>query len=357
MSEARAIYYDGETSQKRDVDIGFEATGIVIVEDGAPVAVWRYDDMRRVDAPREELRLSNVAARELARLEIVDRGLAKAFRDRARDLERADGVRVGARRIVFWSLAAVASLVGVAIFGMPLIADRLAPLVPSAFERRIGVAVDKQVRAIFSGDTCAGPGGREALQKLVDRLNGQIATPFPLQADILSSKVPNAIALPGGRVYVFDALLQRAESVDELAGVLAHEIAHVAHRDGMRRLIQSGGTSFLIGLLFGDVAGAGVVLTLANEVANASYSREAEARADASASAALLALGRSPAGLGELLMRITGKQSSGALDILKSHPLTEDRLARLREAEKPVSGAPLLEAQEWTALKDVCKRP
>lgn len=356
MSEARAIFYDGDSSQKRSVDIAFEPTGIVILENEAPIAVWRYDDMRRIDAPRDELRLSNVAAKELARLEIVDRGLARAFHDRARALERADGLRIGAGRIVFWSLAAAASLVGIAIFGMPLIADRLAPLVPVAFEKRIGYAVDKQVRAIFKGDACDGPGGRAALQKLVDRLAERIPTPVPLEADVLSSSVPNAVALPGGRVYVFDGLLRKSESVDELAGVLGHEIAHVAHRDGMRRMIQTGGTSFLIGLLFGDVAGAGVVLTLANEVANASYSREAEARADSTATTALLDLGRSPVGLGELLMRITGAQSSGALDLLKSHPLTEDRLARLRAVDRPATGAPLLSEAEWAALKDVCKR-
>ncbi|MBL8589223.1 MAG: M48 family metallopeptidase, partial [Methylobacteriaceae bacterium] len=270
QTPARAIYFDGRTSVRRAVDLAFEPDAITLLEQGAAVAVWRFADLRRADAPRDLLRLSNVAAPELARLEVHDRGLARAVLDRVGPLGATAGSRVGARRIVFWSLAAALSVVLIAAFGMPLIADRLAPLVPVSFEKRIGVAVDKQVRSIFGGRTCETAAGKAALQKLVDRLAGAVGAPMQLDAAILSSAVPNAVALPGGRIYVFDALLRKAETPDELAGVLAHEIGHVAHRDGMRRMIQAGGASFLIGLLFGDVAGAGVVLTIANELVNAS---------------------------------------------------------------------------------------
>ncbi|WP_163071438.1 M48 family metalloprotease, partial [Acinetobacter baumannii] len=75
------------------------------------------------------------------------------------------------------------------------------------------------------------------------------------EAAVISNTIANAIALPGGKIYVFEGLLDKAENVDELAGVLAHELGHVKNRDGLRNMIYNGGTSFLIGLLFGDITG------------------------------------------------------------------------------------------------------
>jgi predicted Zn-dependent protease len=51
---------------------------------------------------------------------------------------------------------------------------------------------------------------------------------------VLASPVPNAFALPGGRIYLLNGLLQKAESADEIAGVIAHEMGHVSHRDQTR---------------------------------------------------------------------------------------------------------------------------
>ena len=91
---------------------------------------------------------------------------------------------------------------------------------------------------------------------------------------------PNAFALPGGRIYVFQGLIERAETVDELAGVLAHEIGHVAHRDGKRSVLQGAGLSFLFGMLLGDFVGGGAVIFAAKTILQTSYSREVETAAD-----------------------------------------------------------------------------
>jgi len=59
--------------------------------------------------------------------------------------------------------------------------------------------------------------------------------------------------------------------------------------------------------------------------------------------------------MGELLFRITGKQGDSELSILASHPLTEDRLKRMSQADRPPTDPPLLTADEWTALKAICR--
>jgi predicted Zn-dependent protease len=163
----------------------------------------------------------------------------------------------------------------------------------------------------------------------------------------------NAVALPGGRIYVLDGLIKRAETADELAGVIAHELGHVHNRDSLRKIIQHGGTSFLIGLLFGDVMGSSAVIFASRTLIDTSYSRDAERGADAFTIETMQKLGRSARPMGELLFRVTGAQKNG-LTIVASHPLSEERLDVMRKAERPMTGAELLTPGQWKALKGIC---
>jgi Zn-dependent protease with chaperone function len=326
-----------------------------ILEEGLRRALWRWEDLRRVEGP-STLRLTSVSGPDLARLDVNDPGLERLVRARARALEQGAG-ETHALRVFLWSLAAVACLVSVALFGVPLLADVLAPLTPPPFERKLGQAVDNQLRAVVRADVCAQPKGRAALEKLVAEVSSKIPTSFPIAPAALDTSVANAVALPGGKIYIFRGLIDAAKTPDEVAGVIAHEIGHVANHDGMRRLIQSGGSSYLIGLLFGDIAGSGAVLMLAREIAGASYSREAETRADAAAISAMRDLGRSPVGLGELLSRLSPDDKESQVgNLLRSHPLSAERLDAVRRADGPASGPPLLNDEEWASLKAICKR-
>jgi predicted Zn-dependent protease len=263
--------------------------------------------------------------------------------------------RRGVAKIVGWSVAAAVSIVCVVLFGVPLAADRLAPLVPKPIERRIGDASEVQVKTIFRGGSCSDPAGQAAFRKLVNRLRDAAGLDDDsMTAGVLRTAVPNAFALPGGKVFVLSGLLDKAESPDEIAGILAHELGHLKHHDNMRGLIYNGGTSFLIGLLFGDVTGSSAVIFASRNVVEASYSREAETGADTFAIELMHALGRSPKPAAELMFRITGKEGGSAFTILSSHPLTEDRLARMTREDRPASGPPLLTDAEWQSLKRIC---
>ena len=350
--DAPAAYFDGVTNRKHRVELRFGPV-LDIVEDGAIIATWPFDSIRLVDGPSGLLRFGSVSAEPLARLEVADAATAQELVRHCKSLEVGRGPRqVG--RIVGWSLAAVCSIVAIVIYGIPYAADRLAPLVPYGVEKRIGEAVDGQVRILFGGKICDGAEGRAAFKKLVGQLQSASGIGLPLEAEVLSAPIPNAVALPGGKVYMLDGLLQKAENADEIAGVLAHEIAHVHHRDGLRRLIQTGGTSFLIGLLFGDIFGGTALIFAAQSILDARYSRETEQSADRVAAEVMQKLGRSPRPMAELLLRVTGTQGKGGLSIVSSHPLTEDRLEMMKKLDRGNTGPELLSAQEWRALKAVC---
>lgn len=346
------VYFDGMSSRRHLVALGF-GNLLEIGEDGQTLATWAYGDIRRGDGPAGMLRLSCLTAPALARLEVRDAAIAAELVSRCGRLDESRPGRHGVGAIIGWSLAAALSIVVVVLFGLPLAADRLAPLVPESFDRRLGDVADGQVKTLFGGKVCDDAAGQRAFAKLVNALRESAGMDTSVQSGVLATPVPNAFALPGGRVYLFNGLLAKAENVDEIAGVLAHELGHLRHRDNMRSLIYNGGTSFLIGLLFGDITGSGALLFASRTLVTASYSREAEQNADTFAIDTMHKLGRPTKPMGELMFRVTGKEGSG-LSIISSHPLTEDRLARMSREDRPASGPSLLTSEEWRALKSIC---
>jgi Zn-dependent protease with chaperone function len=348
-----AIYFDGMSSRRRTVALAFRDQ-LEISEDERPIAAWSYADIRRADSPSGTLRLTCLTAPALARLEIRDAALAAELTSRCTRLDENIPGRGGVAKIIGWSLAAAVSIVAVVLFGVPLAADRLTPLLPQALERRLGEVSDGQVKVIFGNHLCNNAPGQRAFAKLVNALRETAGLDTSVQSAVLSSPIPNAFALPGGKVYLFSELLAKAQNADEIAGVLAHELGHLKHRDNMRVLIYNGGTSFLIGLLFGDITGSGALIFASRSLVTASYSREAEQNADSFAIEVMHRLGRSPKPMGELLFRVTGKQGDHSLSILANHPLTEDRLARMSKEDQPPTGPPLLTPAEWASLKAIC---
>ena len=350
-----SILYDGTSSRRHQVELVLNDR-LEISENDVTLAAWPFADIRRADAAAGLLRLSCVTAPSLARLEVRDAALAATLSSRCPHLDDNAVGRRGVATIIGWSLAATISIVAVIWFGLPYAADRLAPLVPNTLERRIGDAADGQIRVMFGGKTCnANAAGRAAFFKLMRKLSTAAGIETPVRAEVLDTPVPNAFALPGGKVYLFSGLLAKAENPDEIAGVLAHELGHVSHRDNTRNMIYSGGTSFLIGLLFGDVTGSGALIFASRSLITASYSRDAEQRADDFSIGVMHELGRPTKPMGDLIFRITGNQGDKTLSIMANHPLTEDRLKHLTDEDRPASGQPLLSDAEWTALKAICK--
>jgi Zn-dependent protease with chaperone function len=350
-----AVYFDGVTNRRHIVDLGFGAD-LSLLEGGVTVASWPYDNLRAVDGAPGTLRVKNISGLPPARLDIFDPGAQAKIAARARNLQSGrGGGHAHTGRIVAWSLAAIVSIFLVVVYGMPLVANRLTPLIPLSFDRHLGAMADNQVRVIFGGRTCTNAEGRAAFSKLVETVRQASHLDVPLQTEVLTSSVPNAFALPGGKIYLLNGLLQKAQNADELAGVVAHEMGHIGHRDHTRMMIQRGGVSFLVGLLWGDITGSAAVIFVTRTLFEVSYSREAEKNADDFAIGAMHALGRSPAPMGELLFRITGAERNGAVGILASHPLTEDRRELMRQQDRAATGPEILSDGEWQALKAICR--
>lgn len=360
-----AIFYDGTTATRHDATVEIDPTMLNIrASEGHLLARWAYGEIEELAAPGGLLRLGRRGNSVLARLEVRDPALAAAIDDLALSVDRTGTIqRRGRRRVVFWSVAATLSLVLVAVFGVPALADLLAPLIPQAAERRLGAAVDAQVRAMLDPGRNGRPfecgkaegerPGRAAFDRLMTRLEGAAGLPVRLEVSVVRRAEPNAFALPGGHIYVFEGLIDKSETPDELAGVLAHEIGHVAHRDGTRSVLQGAGLSFLFGMVLGDFVGGGAVVFAARAVLKSSYSREVETRADLYGVGLMARIGGDPRALGTILQRIAGANHPG-MQILLDHPDTQKRVTAINAASTPKSPAALIDPAEWRALKRIC---
>lgn len=203
---------------------------------------------------------------------------------------------------------------------MPAIADRATPLVPDSVDQRLGAAVDRRVRLLFGNKVCANRAGVIALEMLVGKLvAGRDDEMPPLTVVVLDTPIPNAFALPGGRIFLLRGLLAKAKSPDEVAGVIAHEIGHVVHRDGLRAMLRVGGSSGSSG------SSSATIIAMAQVAIEGVSSREAEREADRHARDRLLALGRPPQALATILSRIASQAEATIPPFLRSHPLTAER--------------------------------
>ena len=359
------IFFDGATTARHDVTVELAPDVLRIrAADGRVLAEWRYDQLETLSSPDDVLRLGKAGSPMLARLEVRDPQLAAAIDERSLPVDRSGRSERRMRtKVILWSLAATASLLLVAIVGVPLIATQLTPLIPYAVERKLGAAIDRQARA--SLDTghagaafeCGNAGneklGRAAFDKLMGQMETAAALPIPLKAVVVRKPEANAFALPGGYIYVLQGLIDKAETPDELAGVIAHEIGHVAHRDGTRTVLQAAGLSVLFGMLLGDFVGGGAVVLAAKTILQTSYSREVETSADGYGVTLMRTIGGDARALGRFLSRIAGGTHSGPR-ILHDHPETRDRVVAIEAMAGSGPTKPLLDKSEWAALKTIC---
>lgn len=173
------------------------------------------------------------------------------------------------------------------------------------------------------------------VQQIFDRLQEHLATEgtahdYQLAFRHMPGMGPNAFALPGGTIIVTDTLAETA-SADALAGVIGHEMGHVAGHHGLKQVYRSVGGFVLISMLAGDT---GPILEDAllqgNLILSLSYSREHELQADSFGTRLAQQAGYDPGGLLDFFDSLDLPEH---VDWLSTHPGFEDRKRNLRRID------------------------
>jgi predicted Zn-dependent protease len=157
----------------------------------------------------------------------------------------------------------------------------------------------------------------------------------------------NAFALPGGPVYVYTGLLRSADSEAELAGVLGHEIGHVAARHATEQLTKKYGYFLVAQIVLGQDPGATTALArdIVGNLGMLKFSRNDEIEADRLGVRYMYATGYNPNAMitfQQKLGRLHSQNPNRVLNLLSTHPLSQDRITAIKSematmpAGKPV---------------------
>jgi predicted Zn-dependent protease len=230
--------------------------------------------------------------------------------------------------------AALAALLALACVGGTM-QNPLKPEVTADQERRMGDGADRQIRELapLVDDPIVLGFLNDLGQSLVRYLEPQ---PFVYRFRIIQDRTLNAFALPGGYIYFNSGTIIAAKDVHELAGVMAHEIAH-AKRSHVARLAEKSAIPSLLASLLGIGAAvasgdpaAMIIGQGINESLRLSYTREFEAEADSVGTVFMVRAGYDPMGMANFFDRLLAiKESNPGFEIppyLMSHPRTEQRL-------------------------------
>ena len=145
---------------------------------------------------------------------------------------------------------------------------------------------------------------------------------------VLAGPIKNAVALPNGRIYIWEGLLvETQEDEDMLAGVIAHELGHLSHDHFLTRVQWAALARFVLGIVGGSIVRQ-LLQNAAATVISRGFTRGHELEADETAIGLMQSAGYDPSGLARLLERLA--QDTPASGMLGSHPEPRSRAARIR---------------------------
>ena len=177
----------------------------------------------------------------------------------------------------------------------------------------------------------------EVIQNYIDNVGRQISRfshnpDFDYHFVAVNDKSINALALPGGRIFITKGLLLKLESESQLAGVLAHEIVHVVARDTQNMMSKEAGLGVLFIAAMSQARNSGemVAMDLARQIVELKYSREDEQTADLGGLDYMVRAGYDPNGMIETMQILKKEDDIRPVEFFSTHPSPENRLSYIQ---------------------------
>lgn len=213
-------------------------------------------------------------------------------------------------------------------FGVGFAVSRFLKSPPLDTERKWGETVWETV--VPPEERCINKRTLQYVGDILRPLLAQQPPGFRFQYTVSEDSSVNALSIPGGFIAVNMGLLEEVESSEELAGVLAHELAHVTEHHGTQSIAARLGTIAVLGWLFGDTSMSGAA-AIAGELSTMAYGRDQEREADAVGLRTLQAAHIDHKGMADLFDRLAqgeGRDNS----LFASHPDPGERASAARNA-------------------------
>ena len=349
------VFFDnGRTGERVAVDLRAIANGLEIRDrrDGLMLALWAFDDIVAVGPKGRRARCLRLGSRSDAgdRLSVEDPALIDSLRQAVPRLAlpRFPWRRLG---LAVLGLAGLGLALALCYEGLLLVARPLANALPSSWEQALGERLAARLVAGYGG-ACRTAAGDAALAELARRFTETSVLRLPVTLQVVKSSRLNAFILPGGQIVLLSGLILEAAAADELAGVVAHLLAHSAAHHPTEQALRHAGVGLYL-LLAGDRPG-GSTESAANPLPDLPFTRQAESEADAMGRRLLEQAAIPAQPMGNFFRRMAQKEKvNGAPpDFLGNHPLPDKRPD---PGPTPPFTRPALTDGEWASLRAICE--
>ena len=355
-------YFDGQSARSYEVDVSENGSLVTFSGADTPYTSWSIKGLHAIDPPvsGQPFRLTH-EDKPGARLIVLDPDFIKTLTSRSSHLKRAYSAH-DISHIFGWTIGGLCALIALGYVFMNFLPDKVAHLLPDEWRNRVGKQMEQAM--VQNARVCHTPSGDAALSAMIARLAEGTPDLPAIAVHIYDMPVLNAFAVSGGRIILTRELIDKADTPDELAGVLSHEIGHVAHLHPEAQLARLIGMQVLVSVFTGS-NGGDTTTNLAFIATVLRFSRAAEAEADAYARETMVKAAIDPIGLKtffEKLLKIEGSHKdggSGALaelgGLFSTHQGTEERMKLIEPLPVGVLAKPSLTNEQWLALKNICK--
>lgn len=246
----------------------------------------------------------------------------------------------------------VTLLVGIVFLYMnviaPVIATAAVNLVPKAAEIKLGEKMSEPLFAALDIDSAKSAQLNDFFEKT------GFQSDYPIELYVCEDDVVNAFAIPGGKIVIYQGILDAFQSWEELAAVLGHELAHVEKQHSLKQMSRNLSTYLVFSIMTSDASGVtAVFLENAFTLQDMSNSRGMESEADEMGFQYLKDLSVNPQGMVDLFKALQSEQLDLGENIEKltkmmsTHPLTEERI---QHAEELIAALPEKKYEERPEL-------
>lgn len=343
-------FNDGKTAKSHSVSPVINGDYLTFSTQ-ASVYEWPLADLRLVDLEHRKITLESDNETRLTLSEEIFYQLQQEATQLSAKAAQANSIKLIAKLA-----AAGIAISAIVFFGVPIAAIPLAKMTPKSFEIQLSKSVEAQLDVGLN--FCKlDPRADAILQGLAGKLSKPAELDFPIKVGVMDISVPNAFAMPAGKIWFTSGLFDYAQNGDEVAAVLAHEIAHVENRDVLVSIYRAMGFGIILDAVIGGGSGAGQQLVLwGANLTDLKNSRTLETRADERGLELLKTANISSAGMASFFEKLAKLDKAIGLGewaaFMSSHPDTGQRAIHAKK--NAAQGQSAMSNDDFNHLRKVC---
>lgn len=360
-SQWKGHFFDGETAVKKAATVTVDESSVLISLEGKTV-VWKIDDCRLVD----DVSIDNYTRIENRdnlnqKLVIYDRGFSVLLKSKPGFSKTFSRKSLNSSSLK--KFAVIASVITVLF--IPVGYFFILPGFSRFITRNLPVSAEQKIARNYYSllapekSRCPHDSRYDKLESVMQKLIGNEAdNKYSFTLTVVKSDIVNAFALPGGYIVFYSGLIEKTETPEQFAGVLAHELQHVLNRHGTKNMVNQLSLNVLIGALTGFNSSGSSVIEALKIGGLLKYSRDFEEEADRKGVKMMMNSGIDPRGMAEFF-EIINKETVDVPDYLRflsTHPRTESRIEDLKSftGQHDPDHGKLFTEKEWTSIKKIC---